>query len=220
MAAAIHNTIALPKTVLLEFDGDPKEYISFINNCQNNVANRISDYRLKLTYLIQYCKGAAQESIANYVVIDNPEKTYMEALKTLKSRYGRPHVMAQAYVRDVIDGPLLETNDITALCGLRHQMQKCDLTLLNLGYTADLNNSSYLLRITRRLPFHIRNRWVDKADVIIEGGSEPTFKQLTDFIMARARIYSNMYDIDITTHNPPPPPLGIVNLISARGLIQ
>ena len=205
MAAAIRDTIALPKPVLFEFDGDPKKYISFINNFQNNVANRISDYGLKLTYLIQHCKGAAQESIANYVVIDNPEKTYIEALKTLKSRYGRPHVIAQAYVKDVIDGPPLKPNDVTALCDLGHQIQKCDLTLQSLEYTADLNNSSNLLRITRRLPFHIRNRWVDKADVIIEGGSEPTFKQLTDFIMARARIGSNMYGIDITTHNPSTP---------------
>ena len=29
MAAAIRDTIALPKPVLLEFDGDPKKYISF-----------------------------------------------------------------------------------------------------------------------------------------------------------------------------------------------
>ena len=44
--------------------------------------------------------------------------------------------------------------------------------------------------------FHIRNRWVDKADVIIECGCAPTFKQFTAFVYIMVLICTTLY------HNP------------------
>ena len=199
IASVVNDSLSLPKPELLQFDGDPKNYIRFINNFQNNIANKLSDDGLKLNYLIQLCCGKAKDAVANYVVVSNSAQGYKEALLELSTRYGRPHIIARAYIKEIVEGPPL-TNDQSALSDLAHEMKKCSLTLNNLGYLADLNNSSNLLHIVRRLPNHIRNKWIERADVIIEQGSEPTFDELTAFLMRRARISQNMYGMDLSTN--------------------
>ena len=199
IASVVNDSLSLPKPELLQFDGDPKNYIRFMNNFQNNIANKLSDDGLKLNYLIQLCCGKAKDAVANYVVVSNSAQGYKEALLELSTRYGRPHIIARAYIKEIVEGPPL-TNDQSALSDLAHEMKKCSLTLNNLGYLADLNNSSNLLHIVRRLPNHIRNKWIERADVIIEQGSEPTFDELTAFLMRRARISQNMYGMDLSTN--------------------
>ena len=76
-------------------------------------------------------------------------------------------------------------------------MQRCQLTLEEMGYTADLNNSTNLLQIVRRLPLNLRSRWIDKADTIIDMGREPTFNDLSCFVDKCSRSATNMYGQDI-----------------------
>ena len=60
MAAAMRDSIALPKPELLTFNGSPHMYMQFMRNFECNIANRVPDYRLKLQYLIQYCNAEVQ----------------------------------------------------------------------------------------------------------------------------------------------------------------
>ncbi|CAG2190453.1 unnamed protein product [Mytilus edulis] len=61
-------------------------------------------------------------------------------------------------------------------------MQKCEITLSQLGFNSDIDNSENLRCIVKRLPMHMRTRWVDIAHSISESGREPRFSDLAKFV--------------------------------------
>ncbi|CAG2214645.1 unnamed protein product [Mytilus edulis] len=77
-------------------------------------------------------------------------------------------------------------------------MQKCEITLSQLGFISDIDNSDNLRKIVKRLPMHLRVKWVDIAHSITESGREPRFTDLTKFIDQKSRIAASMYGLDLT----------------------
>jgi len=67
-----------PKREFLSFDGDPKRYPRFIKSFEINVERRVEKDDEKLSYLIQYCKGAAKDATENCLMLP-PEEGYKEA---------------------------------------------------------------------------------------------------------------------------------------------
>ena len=61
--------LGMPKQEFLHFDGDPIKYPRFIKNFEVNVERRIQDQTVRLSYLIQYCTGVAQEAVANCIIL-------------------------------------------------------------------------------------------------------------------------------------------------------
>ena len=53
----------IPKPDLKHFGGDPASYYTFLHSFETNIASRIDDDNMKLTYLIQFCDGKAKEAI-------------------------------------------------------------------------------------------------------------------------------------------------------------
>ena len=187
VAASLGQSIHMPMPELIKFTGNATEYWKFINNFKCNVASKIDDDRLKLSYLIQHCVGEPKEAIENCVILD-AEEGYDKALNILLKNYGRPHIVARAYIKDLTEGPQLKGSDTAGLMKMSTKMEKCLMTLTQMGYASDLNNSENLLRIVRRLPMHLRTKWVDRADQIIEAGTESLFSDLVRFMEKRARM--------------------------------
>ena len=198
MAAAVRDTLNIPKPELLTFAGDPTQYWRFVNNFKANL-NSVADDRVRLNYLIQHGKGEAKEAIEDCVILE-PTEGYQEALDILSRMYGRPHVIARAYINQLINGTTIKPNDSNGLSKLGLLMQRCQMTLTQMGYTSDLNNSENLLKIVRRLPMHVRVRWAEKANSVIESGSEPSFTELMHFVQARARVANTMYVQDLNVN--------------------
>ncbi|MCG8069349.1 MAG: DUF1759 domain-containing protein, partial [Candidatus Thiodiazotropha taylori] len=206
LATTLQEGFNLPKPELLTFNGTPTDYCKFIKNFEVNIENSISDDRLRLSYLIQYCNGEAKSSIEDCVLLD-PSDGYKRARSILYSRYGRPHVVARSYIEKLINGPQLKASDIDGLSRLALEIQKCEITLSRLGYSSDIDNSENLRRIVKRLPMHLRSKWVDVAYLISEPvrgtdpGREPCFSDLAKFVDERSRVASSMYGVDLTKEN-------------------
>ena len=189
------TAMSMPKPEVMTFNGDPKTYYRFMSSFEAGV-KCVKDPQIKLNYLIQQCQGEAKDSIQDCIIMDHQEG-FDNALKILKDRYGRPHTVARAYLTQLTEGPPLKPSDHNGLTNLSLEMNRCNLTLQRMGYAAELNNSDSLLRITRRLPMHLRAKWVDKADEIIQESTEPTFTDLAKFIEAKARVANTMFGQDL-----------------------
>ena len=190
MASAVRESISVPKPETISFSGDPKDYHRFMRCFEANIDKRVEDSGLKLNYLIQFCNGEAKEAIQDCVIL-NPEEGYERAKNILKRRYGRPHTIVRALVQELTSGPTIRSNDGEALSKIAARMRRCEMTLQQMNFTADLNNFETILKIARRLPQNLRAKWVERADQIIEQGSEPTFHNLSDFVEKRARGSNN-----------------------------
>ena len=61
-----------------------------------------------------------------------------------------------------------------------------------------------ITRIVKRLPMHLRSRWVDVAYLISEPARgmntwrESRFSDLANFVDEKSRVASSMYDVDLT----------------------
>ncbi|CAG2231065.1 unnamed protein product [Mytilus edulis] len=88
LASTLHEGFNLPKPELLTFNGTPLDYSKFIRNFETNIEGRISDNSLRLSYLIQYCRGEAKCCIEDCVLLDSDEG-YKRARAILYSRYGK-----------------------------------------------------------------------------------------------------------------------------------
>ena len=196
LATALQEGFNLPKPELLRFNGSSMEYCKFISNFDSNIECRISDNRLRLNYLIQYCDGEAKCAIEDCVLLE-PSAGYTRAREILFSRYGRPYNIARCYIDKLVNGPSIKASDTEGLSNLSLDMQKCEITLSQLCSQSDIDNTDNLRRIVKRLPMHVRGRWVDVAHSISESGREPRFSDLVKFVDEKARVAASMYGLDL-----------------------
>ena len=70
-----------------------------------------------------------------------PSDGYKRARPVLYSRYGKPHVVARSYIDKLVNGPQLKASDITWLSRLASEMQNCEITPSQLGFSSDVDNS-------------------------------------------------------------------------------
>lgn len=152
--------------------------------------------------MIQYCKGEAKSSIEDCVLLE-PEEGYLTAREIIFSRYGKSHLVARSFIEKIVNGNEIKASNVNEFSKLALEMQKCEITLSQLGFKSDIDNSDNLRRIVRRLPTHLRTRWVDVAHSITESGREPRFSDLTKFVDERARISSSMFGLDLVRENNP-----------------
>lgn len=200
LASALQEGFNLPKPELLTFDGRPTDYMKFIKNFETNVEKRVTDYQLRLSYLIQYCRGEAKSSIEDCVLLE-PKQGYERAKGILHNRYGRSHIIVRSYIDKLVNGSQIKPSDYDSLSKLSLEMQKCEITLSQLGFTSDINNSDNIRKIVRRLPMHMRVKWADIAHGITETGREARFSDLVKFIEQRSCVASSMYGIDLVKDN-------------------
>ena len=124
LATTLQEGFNLPKPELLTFNGTCTDYCKFTSNFDTNIGSRVSDDRLRLSYLIQYCNGDAKSCIEDSVLLE-PSERYKLPRSILYSRYGRPHVIARSYIDKLVDGPQIKASDTDGLLRLALEMQKC-----------------------------------------------------------------------------------------------
>lgn len=191
-AVASLKHLDLPRPELPVFDGKPDEYYKFIHSFVTHIESNVIQNSARLSYLIQYCKGPAKYAIEDCVMLDEVIG-YHQAKQILQNRFGRPHIVAQAFVQKLTSGPDLRANDSEALINLAADMRKANLTLSKLNFSADIHNSDTLLRIMARLPFHLQSAWASKANEIIETHREPKFEDLCSFIEKSSQVANTLY---------------------------
>lgn len=193
MAFSIQQGFEMPKRQLMTFDGNPLNYWLFIKNFEVNVAKRVADAESRLACLIQHCNGKVREAIKNCCIISEPEQGYQKNQEILHHRFGQKHIIAHAHITKIANGPQLKNSDIVGLSDLSVQMQNCALTLVQMGYEADVNSSDNLAKVMKHLPVHLQSKWANKAGSLILAGIEPTFSDLTKFVEEKALLANTMY---------------------------
>ncbi|PIK37643.1 hypothetical protein BSL78_25514 [Apostichopus japonicus] len=185
-------SLDLTRRYIPKFSGDPIDYWSFMNSFDVNVARRLGDDRTTLSYLIQFCTGKAHEAIENCILLD-PTMGYKRAREILYDQFGCSHVVAQAHIYKVINRSPLRSNDADSLWDLARDMRRCQMTLTQMCYTADMSTTDNLLKIQELLPVHLQSKWAGMAHGLMENKIRPNFSHMTEFVEEQAKISSNVY---------------------------
>ena len=197
---ALRQVVSTPKIRYMHFDGEPVNYISFMHNFETCLEKDNPDNSRRLQLLIQHCTGKAREAVESCVNLPE-EYGYQAAKETLRENVGKPHIIAQAYIRKLENlAPLKQVSGQSLLEFARH-LEVANRTLAGMGseYTDELDHVNTLKLLNRKLPGFMRVKWTERAGEIIEGGSRPKFLHFLQFVKRRAMLVNNEFGEDLVT---------------------
>jgi hypothetical protein len=155
--ASCMDTLQLPKSELMNFDGDPLKYHRFMSSFENSVGCLLVDDNSKLNRLFQYCTGPALKVIECCSVMD-PTLGYRRALSLLKERFGNNYTISEAWISRITAVSSIRPSDRKALQKFADELTNCTETLRAMACTGEIDTQRSLVKIVERLHFHVQLR--------------------------------------------------------------
>ena len=138
----------------------------------------------RLSILLSSCKGVAKEAIeCCRFVYDG----LGQAKRILSERFGQPYVIANAYIKEITDGPVLRIQDKDKLICLASKMQNCKLLMSEMGQLSELNASYNIHKIVLRLPNQMKGNWIEQVGKLRDCGIDIKFSHLSEFLDKKVR---------------------------------
>ena len=183
LAKALKQVVCMPKIEYMHFDGGPLKYVSFMHNFETCLERDNPEESRRLQLLIQHYSGKTREAIESCVNLP-PDVGYETAKQTLHENFGRAHVIAKAHIARLIKLPDIKSADGSSLLEFARHLEVASRTLSGMGpgYMSELDHSSTLKELNKKLPIFLRGKWVETAGKIIESGWRPKFANFLEFI--------------------------------------
>ncbi len=198
------DTLTLPTSTLIQFDGDPLKFHLFFTRFDAVVDKKEVDAGNKLNLLTQYCIGRASGSIRACSSMKPPETAYKRAREILFDRFGDPHTIATAHVENITKCSVIKNYDGEALRSFADQVRNCYETMNALDMLSEISNKRTMIEVVTRLPTTVIGRWQTESQKYKKKhkGVYPKFIFLVEFIEDEAKratdsVYgSNLYSKD------------------------
>ena len=162
MASSFNRRCSAPLAKEDMFDGDPRKYRRFIKQFEVCTLRGIQDSADKLQLLVSSCVGEARNYIEDCVMCGNAELGYLEARKILEQTYGQAHVVINAHVKGLTEGPLIRANDFKALAQLARDIRNCLITCKGIDGSG-LDTQHTVGSIFQRLPKGLQDKFMGSA---------------------------------------------------------
>ena len=120
------------------------------------------DNSRRLQLLIPHCTSKAREALESCANLPE-EYGYQAAKETLRENFGKPHIIAQAYIKKLENlAPLKQVNGQSLLEFARH-LEVANRTLAGMAseYTDELDHVNTLKLLNRKLPGFMRVKWTE-----------------------------------------------------------
>ncbi|CAB3996126.1 Hypothetical predicted protein, partial [Paramuricea clavata] len=172
--------------------------VATTNGLPTNAKRDNPDESRRLQLLIQHCSGKAREAIESCVSLPHNDG-YHVAKETLYENFGKPHVIAEAHTKKLMNLPSLKNGDGPSLLQFARYLETAQRTLTGMGssYVADLDHMHVLRELAKKLPMYLRSRWTEYAGNIFESRQRPRFEDFLKFIKQRAKLVNNEFGRDM-----------------------
>ena len=169
------------------FHGDPLDFQQWLISFEKLIEEMTDDPVRRLHYLGQYTAGDANTLVAGYS-LGQTDLDYQNAKAELKREFGKPFVLARAYIDKIERWPTVKTNDGDALSRLSIFLTKCKGSMASLRHLQQLNTDLYLQKIVSKLPYAIQREWCKHVGQCEDKNENIDFGKLVSFIEKQARI--------------------------------
>ncbi len=178
MSQVLSETIQrsrLPTPVPAIFNGNPLEYMDFERSFKCLIESRNLPPTERLYYLKQYLTGPAKEAVEG-CFYGSTEDAYDQAWTTLKSRYGHPFKVQQAFRQKLDRWPKINPRDATALQKFADFLKSCNDAKQYVHGLHILDDCLENQKLLLKLPDWIATRWNRTVtDCLDSNGSFPSF---------------------------------------------
>lgn len=193
------DSLRLPPTDLIKFDGDPLQYWKFMRLFTTMVDQEFIAAEEKLTRLHQYTEGKARDAISHCLYNPSPLAGFKEAMECLQTRFGNPHTISQAWIDKVLNFATIKGN--IQLRDFADHLRGCRDTLKAMGCEDELNGRQTLLEIIQRLPGDLKPKWLNENYRITQAGRLPKLDDVVKFVETEAEKRDDPVFGGILNHN-------------------
>ena len=154
----------LPAIELIRFDGSPARWPEFIDSFHQNIHSKVTftdNIRMRLISLLD---GDAKKAVQS---IGSNKLFYASALKSLKSNFGNPLLVATFRMKTLFDKPHINGRDRIALREYHQQLKMNNIWLISMGYETPLLSSDNLTKALMRLPLNLQQYFLRLPETVI-----------------------------------------------------
>ena len=135
-----------------------------------------------MTYLQRALVGNAKRAIGGML---NHGHLYKAALTELEEQFGNEELVAGAFMKTVLDHPIVAEGDVTQLRSFYNTLHNAVATMKSLGYSHDLASSTNTRAALQKLPDPLKEKWGERKIEIHP--TIPTLVDLDEWLCARLR---------------------------------
>ena len=172
------NYMQAPEVEIDRFDGDPLEFLYFINNFQQAVETKIRDERGRLRRLLKFLSGEPKELIKSCVYLPS-DRCYTTAKGLLEKNYGNPHQILSAFRNQSREWPKLKPNDSLQYKQFHSFLVKFKSTMVYSG-NSWFDSPDIIQVLQSKLPLFLQDKWNRQAFKIRT--TKGTEARMSDFI--------------------------------------
>ena len=138
----------------------------------------------KLYLLYQQLDGNAKKVVEQlqYMVSASPEIAYTEARKKLKSRFGRPAIIATDFENKLANWPKVANNDAQGLREFSDFLQQVEIAMNHLHSLRIFEYPSKLQTLVEKLPGWFLTKWSTKVQTLLQEKGCNAFLTFTEFV--------------------------------------
>ena len=141
VAQMMHDAARKPNLEMTKFNGNPMMYSRFIRTFEATIEAIEHDVKRRLLYLIQHC-GDKVKPLIEYCLLLELTEGFRKAKTVLHETFGRKNVIARAYIKSLINGPVLKQENSDALLALCVCVCVCVYLSSFLGWRYGMNGNS------------------------------------------------------------------------------
>jgi hypothetical protein len=181
------DSIRLPQTAAVTFDGDCLKYYAFIKSFDNLIAKSHLDDAAKLNRLCQCCIKDAKRVVETCLLIENPTVGFQRARNLLADRYGNPYKISQSWISKIMDFKPIKAGENSKIQEYADELTMCYDTLVGLNQINEISQQNTLLHIVQKLPYFLQGRFRSKVATWQVNRGNPTILDVVEFVREAAR---------------------------------
>ncbi|KAL9975997.1 hypothetical protein ACROYT_G013226 [Oculina patagonica] len=173
---------SIPRLELPRFSGDPLEWPQFVSLFKCLIHDQPLTDTQRMTYLQRALTGDAKKAVGGML---NHGHLFKAALTELEEQFGNKEIVAGAFMKTVLDHPIVVEGDIAQLRSFYNTLHNAVATLKGLGYSHDLMSSTNTRAVLQKLPEPLKEKWGERK--IEMQPAIPTLTDLDEWLRARLR---------------------------------
>ena len=182
----------VPHVQIQKFDGMAMHYWVFARQFEAHVLGKVDECEL-FPLLYQNCETNVQQKL-NHLFNQPPATGFQLAWDLLYDEYGHPHEIARCCEESLTSISKILDDDREKLKSLSNLLEKCCVSLENIGQVSSLDSMHVIMGVVNKLPISLKRAWVEYS-VLIESktGSRARFIDLSEFISQKSRIANSIF---------------------------
>ena len=185
------------------FSGDPMEFPVWMKTFENYIESKVRTGADRLALLKKYTCGDAHEAVRMILSLDT-DADYMEAKSILKQRFGSKSIIADAYIKRLMNWPPVLPRNGPALRAFSDFLRSCRVAMKHTSHLSFLDNPREQRKLLTKLPVNMADKWRTMVtDYIINKSNSsfpemdeeyhPPFEMLNDFVLREAEGANNPF---------------------------